>query len=283
MASAKEIKRRISSVTTTKQVMKAMDMVSASKLQRAKAKLDIARPMFTETNLIIDSLRNQPDTADSALFRPREVKNTAYVVIAGDKGLCGSYNSSVMGTALSHMNNGEKNEKLIIVGAKGWDYFRRFKKEICHRYIGISETRYYDQAGDIGEILLQWFKSGEIDEAFVVYTHFETTLSYVPRVIKLLPIEANTGTERVADSMGFEPDFNTFLEHTIPMYLNIIIYVAMVESVTCEHASRMTSMNAASNNASEIIDELTLMFNRKRQATITQEINEIVNGANMIS
>jgi len=283
MPSKKEVKRRIASVTTTKQIMKAMDMVAASKLQRAKARLDVARPLYAETKRMTANLHNHLDAMYSPYLAPRKVKNSAYIVIVGDKGLCGSYNISVMQAALAHMNEGEgKNEKLVVIGSKGLDYFRRYKKNIEHKYGGLSETLYYEYAGDIGEIILSWYNAGEIDEAYVVYTHFETTLSYVPRVVQALPLISETPVTLRTSKVSYEPDMDTYLEHAIPTYLTILIYEAMCESITCEYASRMTSMNSASNNATEIIDDLTRMYNRKRQAAITQEISEIVNGANMM-
>jgi len=280
MPSKKIIKRRIVSVSSTRQIMKAMDMVAASKLQKMKMRLVAARPLFEETNRIIDAFKNCEDTAENVFVKPREVKSTAYVVISSNRGLCGSYNISISLKALTHMNE-RKNEHVLAIGAKGSDFLRRRGKNILQLYKGMSENALYTDAEDIGKELIRLYESGKVDEVYVAYTHFDSVMTYTPCVIKVLPIGNGPPVSQSGGDMHYEPDAEAFLNHAVPSYLSSFIYGAMLESSSCEQASRMISMNAATKNASEIIDNLTLMYNRKRQADITQEINEIVSGASV--
>jgi len=282
MPSKKTIKRRIKSVGTTKHIMKAMDMVAASKLQKNKSRLSVSRPLFEESQRIIDTLRVNEDAADNVFIKPRKVKSTAYVVISSDRGLCGGYNTNVSQTAYDHMKKSGANEQIIAFGSKGRDFFRRRRKTILHTYPNISESKYYENAEVISNVLLSMYLSEKVDEVYVAYTYFESALSYVPKVVRLLPLgEEGLEPEFRADSMQYEPNVDHFLTHAIPAYLNAFLYDAMLESGSSEQASRMVSMDSATKNATEIIDDLTLMFNRIRQSAITQEITEIVSGANV--
>jgi F-type H+-transporting ATPase subunit gamma len=275
----KALKRRIASVSNTQQIMKAMDMVAASKLQKAKAMLDAARPLYKETQRIIGEVKNFAEASGNIFVAPREVKSTAVILITSDRGLCGGYNVNVAKKALSFLA-GVQNEKIIAAGMRGKDYFRRFGKNIERRYTGI-ETNLSGNCSEIAAYIYKQYTEGEIDEAYIAYTEFQSALSHIPRVLKLLPLGGGTG-EPEDDVMNYDPDVNTFLENAVPMYLKQVIYGAMLESITCEQAARMTSMHSATNNAKEVIEELTLLYNRRRQDIITQEINEIVSSANAL-
>ncbi len=279
MSSVKAIKQRIANVRTTKKIMNAMDMVAASKLQKARKRLESALPHFGEIKRIIDNLRNDKQVMDNIFAREREIKNTAYIIITSDRGLCGSYNINIAEKALEHMNKG-KNEKILVIGSKGNEYFKRRGKNIMSRVTDMSEARMYEDTGLMSELVASLYASGDVDEVFVAYTHFESTLNYVPRVERLLPVSL-----KPAEGQGevkYEPNANLFLERAIPMYLHSYIYAANAESVACEHASRMINMDTAGKNAGDIIDELNRMYNRRRQAAITQELNEIIGGASIL-
>ena len=284
MPSMKAIKRRIASVGNTNQIMKAMNLVAASRLQKDKEYLKAVRPLLTETKRIIGGVGYTEATAENLFVKKREVKNAAFVVITSDRGLCGGYNVNIAKEALAVIGK-VKNEKIIAVGVKGRDFFRRRKKNIISQYIGASDANFYEDAQQIGKMLVSMYRSGEIDEVYVAHTKFESMLSHVPTVDRILPIVSDTDElrEHSGAEMNYEPDVNTFLEQAIPMYINAFLYGAMVESAVCEQASRMMSMDAATNNAAEIIEDLTLEYNRRRQGAITQEINEIVSGANALS
>ena len=282
MPSMKAIKRRISSVHSTQQIMKAMNLVSASKLQKAKALLNVISPLYDNVKLVMDGVQSSDEAAGSVYFQKRDVKNIAYLILTGDRGLCGGYNLNLSKAALALINSNDAQEKIITVGAKGWEYFRRRGKNIVKRYDSVQESVRYEDAERVGKRLIKMYLSGEADEVHIVYTHFETVLSHEPRSVKVLPLGKDPGAETADGIMTYDPDVPTFMEYAVPMYLNTVIYGAMAESNVCEQASRMTSMDAAARNAEEIIDDLTLAYNRKRQGAITQEITEIVSGANAI-
>jgi len=286
MASMKAIKKRITSVSNTKKIMKAMNLVAASKLQKAKARLDDIRPMYDDIKKVMDSIKSGvTDDMVVPFADAREVKNIAYIVLTGDRGLCGSYNVTVSKEALACVeSNKGKKEKIIAAGSKGWDYFRRRGKEVVHRFEGPSEATSFTDAEVLGNLAAEMYSSGEVDEVYIIYTHFESVLAHIPHIVRLLPLKMSAGEESDSGSgiMSFDPDIETFITHAVPMYLNITIFGAMMESAVCEQACRMTSMDSATRNATDIIDDLTLDYNRKRQGMITQEITEIVSGANAL-
>ena len=334
MASIKNIKRRIASVGNTQKIMKAMDLVAASKLQKAKSRLGDIRPLFDNMKTVMSGIKSSIaglelgfDEEAPPFTEEREVKCIAYIVLTSDRGLCGGFNVNVSKEALALIDANEGiEEKIIAVGSKGWEYFRRRQKNVVKRYASASELTVFEDAEEIGRMVSEMYTSGEVDEVYLVYTHFETVMSHTPCFEKLLPIRADsagsgtddstesissTGSETDSisktasvgvntgdgsgqnaegadgesgnDFMTYEPDVKTFVTLAVPMYLNTSLYAAMIESTVCENASRMTSMDAAARNANEIIDDLTLEYNRKRQGIITQEITEIVSGANALT
>ena len=301
MPSLKAIKRRIASVSNTQQIMKAMNMVSASKVHKHKMKMEAIKPLFNDSKEFFNQGIFFENQEENLYFSSRSRGCTAYVVISGERGLCGSYNSNVLKAALSHMENENigTREQIITIGAKGKDFFVRRNKNVVEDHPGVLENVSYSVAEDIAASLTKMFveddenlgsydnhNDGEIlaDEIYVVYTQFETLLSHTPKVIKLLPFEPSLteGVIESDDTVIYEPDVYTYLKKAVPIYLAMYIYGAMVESSVCEQAARMISMDAAARNAEEIVDDLTLLYNRQRQSVITQEISEIVGGANAI-
>ena len=306
MSTMKAIKRRIGSVKNTQQIMKAMNLVAASKLQKARGRMDTTRPMFDKFKKIIEGVKVCGEDIDNVFTKKREVKNIAYIVITSDRGLCGAYNTSVAKEAYSFMGqNADKGEHILAVGSKGYDYFRRRGKNIVYRHQGSSENMTFEDAADIGNKAVRMFKRGDVDEVYVVYTHFLSMLSSVPQIDKILPIDTQPSDksekpelsnaagkaepaqlgeeEKLYTKMEYDPNINEFIKEAVPLYLKMYLYGAMIESVVCEHVSRMTSMEAASRNAEEIHEDLKLEYNRKRQGLITQEIIEIVSGASALN
>jgi len=286
MASLKAIKKRITSVNNTKKIMKAMNLVAASKLQKAKARLDHVRPLFTDLTHVMETIKQGLNPKEKIAFAEvREVKSIAYIILSGDRGLCGSFNTNVSKEALAFINaNSGKKEHIIAVGSKANDYFKRRGKNIITKYPAASEASAFADAETLGAQVANMFLTGEVDEVYAIYTHFESILAHVPHIVKLLPIRSESSVEQEHQlDMIYDPDAKTFIEHAVPMYMNITLYGAMMESAVCELSSRMTSMDAATRNATDIIDDLTLEYNRKRQGIITQEITEIVTGANALN
>lgn len=284
MASMRDIKRRIKSVKSTQQITKAMYLVASSKLTRARNRLTDTRPFFKETKDVIASIvQGSKGIKHPFLESRKEVKNKAVILITGDRGLCGGYNSNVSKLAAT-VADGKENVKAITVGIKGRDFLKRKKFDIVDSYAGISEKPQYSHALEIGRLALDLYKSGEVDEVYLVYTEFISTITSEPKLMKLLPLDEND-FKLDDSSLGnsaitiYEPNEEAVLDYVIPKYVNTVIFGAMVESAVCELGARMTAMDSATENAAEMIDTLNLLYNRARQGAITQEITEIVGGS----
>lgn len=288
MASMIDIKRRIKSVKSTQQITKAMNLVAAAKLQRSKNRLESTRPFYEETRRVISNIIKSSEDITHPFIEKREAKNTGIIVITGDRGLCGGYNSNAIKKALSL---GKENVSFITVGSKSTDFFIKEDAKFIKYYTGISEAPTYEDAAKVGKIVTDLYSKGELDEVFLVYTQFESTISHIPRAEKLLPIDITefshvseeSEEKGIKDLMIYEPNEKEVLSYVIPKYINTVIYGALAESAACEQGARMTSMDSATKSAYEAIDSMTILYNRARQGAITQEITEIVGGANALS
>lgn len=273
--STKEIKNRIRSMESTKQITRAMEMVAASKLRHAQTQVSASRPYF---EILLDTIRDIVSSgtgAESAYLSKRPVKRTAFVVIAGDRGLAGGYNSNLLKSAMDAM--AEKEAVVLPIGKKAVDFFRSRQIPI---FTGADMNAADVSVGDCFSTAKQLCKAylrGEIDEVVVIYTKFVSVLSQVPQMLRLLPLDAEA-TEPKAE-MCYEPNCEEVLQAIIPEYLGGVLYGALCESRAAEQAARRTAMNAATQNAEEMIADLSLKFNQARQAAITQEITEIVAGS----
>ncbi|MCL2812364.1 MAG: ATP synthase F1 subunit gamma [Clostridia bacterium] len=285
MPSLKAIKRRINSVDTTKKIMKAMDMVAAAKLQKVKARLDAARLFAQEAKNMLAAFDDAGELAENVFFAPRAVKHTVYLIITSDRGLCGSHNANLIEKLRAHIRENKiEHERIIAVGSKGYDYFTARGKYILRAFPDVSETVLYVDAIRVADYVAGLYTSGEADEVYMAYTKFESALSHSPQVSKVFPMSVDVDPEAAAKStnMAYDPDMHSFLDHAMPVFLNAFVYAALIESSACEQAARMMSMEAAVNNASEIIGKLTRSYNRRRQSVITQEISEIVSSASIM-
>lgn len=287
MASMRDIKRRIKSVNSTRQITKAMNLVASSKLSRAKGRFLSTQPFFKQTRHAIAEIVTGSSGVTHRYLRERPVKKTCVMVITGDRGLCGGYNTNVCKTALSAASERE-DLTFITIGSKGRDYLKHRHMHISAGYRGISEKPQYSDARHIGEKVLELYDKGEVDEVYLAYTEFISTISNEPKMIKLLPMDAEDFKDEKVEKHGstltiYEPNEEEVLNYIVPKYVNTILYGAMVESAACELSSRMTAMDSATENASEMIDDLNLLYNRVRQGAITQEITEIVGGSNALS
>ncbi len=282
-----DIKRRIKSVNSTMQITKAMELVSTSKLKRARVRLDKSKPYFeTVLESIKDVLANAKGIKHPFLEK-REVNNTLYILITSDKGLAGGYNANVNKLLQNEIKDKEA-AKIITVGVKGRDYFRRRGYNVIESLTGISETPEASDARHIGEKAIDLYRTGEVDEIKIVYTQFKSTISYVPEIITLLPAtfeekEISLDNKGYRSLTRFEPSEEAVLDYLIPKYIGSTIYGAMIEASASESGSRRLAMENATDNADEMIKSLELVKNRARQAAITQEISEIVSGAEALS
>lgn len=282
MASMRDIKRRIKSVNSTQQITKAMNLVASSKLTRARNRLLDTRPFFNETRSVIAELINSSGSISNPFLEKRDVKNSLVILITGDRGLCGGYNVNISKLAMNYAEKGKA--KAVTIGSKGRDYLKRRNVEIIKSFTGISENPKYSDAQEISKLVIDMFTKGEIDEVYIAYTEFKSTISHEPKLVKLLPADADDfKTEKDKNGISaltiYEPSEEAVLEYVIPKYVNTVIFGAMVESAVCELGARMTAMDSATDNAADMIDTLNLLYNRARQGAITQEITEIVSGS----
>jgi len=276
----KSIKRRISSVDTTKKIMQAMDMVSVTKLQKARSRLEMIAPFVDEAKNMIARLEKCEDIGENIYFKPRPLQKTAYVLITSDRGLCGSHNVNLTEKLLSRIGAGGS-EMILAVGLMGREYFKRRGRNIAFTYPEVSETMFFEDTMRIADDLISLYTLGKVGEAYMAYTRFESALTHVPTIVKLLPLHRSTAPANLSEEMRYEPDAQSFLKYAVPMHLSAYIYAALIESSACEQAARMITMDSAVSNADDIIGKLTRMYNHKRQSAITQEISEIVGSANM--
>lgn len=276
--SMKDIKRRIKSVESTMQITKAMELVASSKLKKAKEKAEQSKPYFNVLYETIQGMLANTRVTDSIYTEKRAVKKSLYIVIAGDRGLAGGYNSNVLKHAASLMEG--KEALILTVGKRAQEYYTKRDYEIVASHSNIGETMSFYDAADIVRDIMAIYDRGEVDEVHICYTEFVSTLSQVPKNIQLLPMvrDENYENTRSADIL-YEPSEESVFEGLVPRYLEGIIFSAIVDSYASEQGARRTAMESATDNAAEMIDDLDLLYNRARQAAITQEISEIVGGA----
>ncbi|MBO8168507.1 MAG: F0F1 ATP synthase subunit gamma [Thermoanaerobacteraceae bacterium] len=280
MPSMRDIKRRIRSVNNTQQITKAMKMVSAAKLRRAQEAVAAARPYSNKLQEVLARLVEASGELDFDLVKQRPVKRVGYVVITGDRGLCGGYNANVIKLTERTIRERDEDVALVVIGRKARDYFRRRNVEIERDFINIGDNPNFIQARELASTFTRMYLDGTFDEIHLVYTEFRSAMSQIPKVIQLLPIDPETKTDEVPEvEYLFEPSAREVLGTLLPRYVETVVYRVLLEAKASEHGARMTAMDSATSNAEEMIDKLTLSFNRARQAAITREISEIVGGA----
>lgn len=276
--SSKEIKNRIKSMESTRQITKAMEMVASSKLRRAQAQVSASRPYFEILSATIGDIVASDRDFRSPYMQERDVKHSLYIVIAGDRGLAGGYNSNILKLTQAHI--ADKDAIVLPIGKKAVDHFR------AHGVPALTDAYAVAADVDIGDCfsiakqLCKRFLAGEFDEICVCYTNFVSVLSQTPEVRKLLPLapDASEVASTASDTI-YEPSYEVVFETIVPEYLGGVLYGALCESRAAEQAARRTAMDAATSNADDMIADLSLKFNRARQAAITQEITEIVAGS----
>jgi F-type H+-transporting ATPase subunit gamma len=290
MATQQDIKRRISSVNNTKKITKAMELVAGSRLRRAQARIEALRPYADRMQqLVVDVAGNAGHMTDQPLLARREVKTVAVVALTGDRGLAGAFNANVVRRALeiAREQRAAGNEVVwLVIGRRGASTLRFRRQTITADYTGITDRPAYADAQAIAGRVAELYEQGEVDRVVMVYNHFLSALSQRLDEVELLPVpeEAITGEAvTIEGSFIYEPDEREILHDLIPTYLEITIYRALLESTASEHGARMTAMRNASDNAGTLIDDLTLKMNRARQAEITQEILEVVAGADALT
>ena len=277
--STKEIKTRIRSMESTKQITKAMEMVAASKLRKAQAQVLASRPYFEILFETINEIVDVNQDFSSPYLTQRPAKKIAYVVIAGDRGLAGGYNSNVLKLVMSEIEG--KDATVLPIGKKAVDYFRSHGVSMMTQNYAQAEDMSLGDCFTVAKTLCKQYLAGEFDEIRVAYTNFVSVLSQTPGSLRLLPLlrqQTEQQGSRTAEIV-YEPDSVTVFDAIVPEYLGGVIYGALCESRASEQAARRTAMDSATQNAEEMIADLSLQFNRARQAAITQEITEIIAGS----
>ena len=281
MASARDIKRKINSVSNTQKITKTMKMVSAAKMRKAIEAMQSARPYTDKLAELIQEISNRAGgNTEHAFFEAKEVHTIYLVVVTSDKGLCGAFNSNVLKAAYNFAKeNKDKTIKIVPVGKRAFDFFAKRGFEIVEKWIGFGGKYSFNDAVDAGRLISKSFINGNADEVHLIYNEFKSTSSQLVRIKKLLPLAVESGSEPKYPDFEYEPDVNVLLDSLLPQFINTSIFQSMLESVAGEHGARMVAMDNATRSAGERIKKLVLNYNKTRQAAITTELLDIVNGA----
>ena len=284
MASMRSIKRRKGSIESTQQITKAMKLVSTVKLQRAKGRAEKSKSYFECMYATVKSVLAKTGNINHPYLQAGDSTKKAVIVITSNRGLAGGYNSNVI-KLITKGDFSKADTALYTVGTKGKDYFSHHGYEVVKDYSDVIEEPVYAYAMRISEDLLKAFSDGEVGEIYLAYTAFKNTVSHVPTLLKLLPVDTDGLEDADEDKalMNFEQDEEEALNLLIPKYVTSLIYGSMVEAVASENGARMQAMDSATSNAEEMIEKLSLQYNRARQGSITQELTEIIAGAEAIS
>lgn len=273
----KAIKRRIRSVGSTRQITKAMELVASSKLRKAKTRAEQARPYFNELYKTMCEIASANTDFSTIYTVKREVKHKLFIVVAGDRGLAGGYNSNVLKAAATAHKDDAELPKIIAIGKKAGEYFAKRDYDVVASYANIAEDIKPNTAQDIADIAIKMFADGEVDEVHVFYTMFVSSMSQQPESMRVLPMD----TVQLEDygTMEYDPSPEAVFNRIVPRFTASLIQCAVVESYASEQGARRTAMENATDNADAMTESLSLLYNRARQASITTEIIDIVSGA----
>ena len=286
MASMRDIKRRKSSIQSTQQITKAMKLVSTVKLQRAKQRAEQSQAYFNAMYQTVSSMLAKAGNLQHPYTIGNDSPRKAIVMITGNRGLAGGYNANII-KLITKSDFAKEDLDIYAIGTKGRDTMKRYGYTIKESYGDLAEEPSYSEAMHISRSLLSAYKAGEIGEIYLAYTSFKNTVSHEPKLIRLLPADtsakaAEEGSGATA-AMNFEPEDEEALSLIVPQYVTSLIYGGLVESVASDNGARMQAMDSATSNAEEMISSLSLLYNRARQGAITQELTEIIAGAEAIS
>ena len=283
----RDIKRRRTSVQSTQQITKAMKLVSTVKLQKARTRAEESKPYFDCMYATMTSLLAKAGNINHPYLKADDSKEKAVIVVTSNRGLAGGYNSNVVKMVTENEAFTKENIRIYAIGGKGLELLKHKGYDIVADYSEMIEEPSYDDAKSITKRLLTDFENGEIGEIYLIYTFFKNTVSHIPTMIKVLPAEVQeeAGEEDAKAQltpMNFEPEAEEAISLLVPKYISSILYGAFVEAVASENGARMQAMDSATSNAEEMIDDLELKYNRARQGAITQELTEIIAGAEAI-
>lgn len=284
MASMRDIQRRRSSISSTQQITKAMKLVSTVKLQKTKAKAESSRPYFDRMYATVTSMLARSGIVNHRYLKPGESEAKGVIVITSNRGLAGGYNSNIV-KLITKGELADKELLLYTIGRKGKDALAKRGYTIREDYSEVINAPLYSDAMEIAQKVLEDFEAGRIGEIYLAYTSFKNTVVHEPRLLKLLPVEfaAEELPEKEKNTlMNYEPGEEEALDIIIPKYMTSLLYGALKEAVASENGARMQAMDSATSNAEEMIQSLALQYNRARQGSITQELTEIIAGAEAV-
>jgi F-type H+-transporting ATPase subunit gamma len=279
MASLKDLRRRIRATKSMQQIFKAMEMVAAAKLRRAQQRAQASSPYAAKITHMLSNLAGAASELDHPLFKEREVRNTALVVITSDRGFAGAYNTNILRQAEHKVREAPKGSvQIVVVGRKGRDYLRRRGYPVLVAHADLPPDASLEFARTLTNDLTDRFIRGEVDRVEVMYSHFVNAMTRKVRTEVFLPVAGQAGESQDRGTI-FEPDAETLFAELLPRYATAKLYAALADALASEHSARMVAMGSARKNAGELVDSLTLTRNRLRQAAITREIAELVGGA----
>ncbi len=284
MAGGREIKTKIKSVQNTRKVTRALEMVSASKIRKAQDRMKASRPYARAMKQVIGHLAQaNSEFQHPYLVERKDIKRVGYVIVSSDRGLAGGLNNNLFRKLLGEIRNWQQQGvevDVVTIGQKATVFFRRIKVDMLASVTHLGDIPHVDQLVGVIKVMLDAYSSGKVDKVFLVYNDFVNTMTQRAAFDQLLPLPASdTAVARHDWDYLYEPDAQTVLEHVLTRYIESLVYQAVMENVASEHAARMVAMKAASDNATKMIGSLNLIYNKARQAAITQEISEIVGGA----
>jgi F-type H+-transporting ATPase subunit gamma len=284
MAGGREIKTKIKSVQNTRKVTRALEMVSASKIRKAQDRMKASRPYARMMRQIVGHLaKANTDYVHPYMVDRKDVKRVGYIVVSTDRGLCGGLNSQLFRRLLADMRAWQEKGveiDLVCIGTKAATFFRRLKVNMLGTVTHLGEQPQVEQLVGVIKVMLDGYEAGNLDRVFLCYNDFVNTMSQKPSQDQLLPLPASDSLEaKHSWDYLYEPDAQVVLNHVITRYIESLVYQAVLENLASEHAARMVAMKSASDNATKLIGTLQLIYNKARQAAITQEISEIVGGA----
>jgi F-type H+-transporting ATPase subunit gamma len=284
MAGAKEIRSKISSIKSTQKITKAMQMVAASKMRKAQDRMNASRPYAEKMLQVIKHLaKASPEYRHSFMSEQRELKRVGYIVVSSDRGLCGGLNSNLFRRLVSEVKAqriGGVDVMFCTIGNKALGFFKRFGGRVEAEVTQLGDKPHVEQLIGTVKVMLDAFEAKQIDAVYIAYNEFVNTMTQRPQIRQLVPLPIeDEGPQGPIWDYIYEPDARVVLDTLLARYIESLVYQAVVENGACEQSARMVAMKAASDNAGGLIDELQLVYNKARQAAITQEISEIVSGA----
>jgi F-type H+-transporting ATPase subunit gamma len=284
MAGAKEIRTKISSIKSTQKITGAMEMVATSKMRKSQERMQASRPYAEKMLQVIRHLaKASPEYRHSFMAEQREVKRAGYIVVSSDRGLCGGLNSNLfrkLVASIKEQRAGGIDPVFCTIGGKALGFFRRFGGKVEAQVTQLGDKPHIEDLIGTVKVMLNAFENGEVDVIYIAYNEFVNTMTQQPTIRQLVPLAAEDDAPHgpIWDYI-YEPDARLVLDNLLTRYIESLVYQAVVENGACEQAARRVAMKAASDNAGDLIDELQLVYNKARQAAITQELSEIVSGA----